>query len=162
MVVLLRRSGEIIRGRTSPTRERDDQFTRTKNLRFAGLDRDYCSLRTVAASGLSVSAASSRSHFAFACSRPEKRLHGQTSPNFNRAGATASWAAAFFDQRLGGTGPAMGAGAVQIPWLNPEASENCVAKSTTCQIVMCSRRCLKFIVGWCPGRSPEEANRRGS
>jgi len=101
-----------------------------------------------------------KSRFSFACSRPESGLHGQTSSNFNHAGPPAGWAAALFDQCLGGARPALGAGAVQIPWLNPEASENCVAKFTLCLIVMCSRRCLKFIVGWCPSRRPGEAGRR--
>src|SRR5260221_7057210 len=107
MVLLFRKSGEIIRGRKSPTRERDDQFTRAKNLRCAGLGRACRPLRTVAASGLSISAASPKSRFAFACSGPEKRLHGQTSPNFNRAGPPTSSAAALFDQRLGGADPAL-------------------------------------------------------
>ena len=160
MVLLLRQSGEIIRGRKSPTRERDDQFTQAKNLRFADLERDYRSLRTVPASGLSLPPSSSKSRFSFACSRSESGFHGQTSSNFDHPGPPAGWAAALSDQRLGGTRPARGPGAVQIPWLNPEASENCVAKSTICLIVMCSRRCLKFIVGWYPSRSPGEASGR--
>src|SRR5713101_3705041 len=162
MVLLLRQCGEIIRRRKSPTRERDDPFAQAKNLRFQGLEPDDRSLRPLAASGVSVSSASAKSCCACACARGEKRLHGQASANFDRAGPPASWAAALFDQRLGGTGPALGAGAVQIPWLNPPASEKCVAKSITCRIVMCSRRCLKWIVGWCPGRSPQATNRRGS
>ena len=162
MVLLLRQCGEIIRRRKSPTCERDDPFAQAKNLRFQGLERDDRALRTVAASGLPVPAASSKSRFALACSGAEKCLHGQTFSNLNRAGSPPSSAAALFDQRLGGAGPALGAGAVQIPWLNPQASENCVAKSITCRIVMCSRRSLKCIVGWCPGRRPQATNRRGS
>ena len=158
MVFLLRHSGEIIRGRTGPTRERDDPITRKRSLQFRGCERDHRSLRTVATAGLSLPAASPTRQFPFDYPPGKMRFHGQTAPPFSRAGSSASSAAAHFDQRLGRASSATGAGAIQIPWLNADARPACVAKSTFCLIVMCSRRCHKFTTGWCPSRNLSPPN----
>src|SRR6267378_1225993 len=159
MVLLLRQSGEIIRGRTSPTRERDNQFTGAKKLDCAGLSRVGHLLWPIQAAGLSLPAPSSASHFAFACSPRESGFYGQTSVPFNRSGSAASSAAALFHQLVGGASAATGSGPTQRPWLNPHASEPFVVKITMCLIVMCPKRYLKFMVAWCPSRSPNPLRR---
>lgn len=154
MVLSLRHSGEIIGGRASPTCERDDPFTRTKAC-GAGLGRDRRSLPTIPPARLSVSASGSTSQLPFSYSRPEKRLHSQAASASNHAGSPASAAAAHFDQRLGRASAATGAGAIQIPWLRADASQECVAKSTFSLIVMCSKNSRKFISGWYPSPDPK-------
>src|SRR6266567_7925881 len=141
MVLLLRHSGEIIRGRTSPTRERDDSVTPARNFRFADLDRNRLALPDLTAAGLPLLAASSASQFTFSCSRAEKGLHRQTGPIFDRSGPPTSSAAARFDQRLGRASSATGAQANPIPWLSPDESLKCIAKFIFCLIVMPIRGC---------------------
>ena len=158
MVLLLRHSGEIIRGRTSPTCERDDPVAPARKLRFADLGRDRLALPAIQAAGLPVLTASSASRFTFGCSREEKCFHRQTASLFNRAGAPTRPTAACFDQRLGRASPASGAGAIQISWLNADASRACVAKSTFCLIVTCLRNSRKLITGWCPKQNPSPRN----
>jgi hypothetical protein len=158
MVLLLRHSGEIIRGRTGPTRERDDPVNRAKNLCSEGCSPDRQSLWNIAAASLSLPAASSASPCSVGDSSREKRLHRQVAPPFNRAGSSASTAPAHFHQRLGRAGPATGAGAIQISWLKTGASQKCVVKSTFCLIVMCAKRCRKFITGWCRSQNLNRLN----
>ena len=158
MVLLLRHSAEIIRGRTGPTRERDNAVNREKSLRLRSLEGDHQSLWTIAATSLPLSAACSASQCSIGCSRPEKRFYRQAAPPFNRAGSSASTAGAHFHQRLGRTSPATAAGAIQIPWLR-DASQKCAAKSTICLIVMCPKRCYKFINGWCLSQNANQLNR---
>lgn len=149
MVLLLRHSGEIIRGRTSPTREWDDSVTSARDFRFAGLDPNRLALPDLTAAGLPLLAASPASQFTFGCSRAEKGVHRQTASIFDRSGPSASSAAARFDQRLGRASAARGAQANPIPWLSPDASLKCIAKFIFCLIVMPIRGCLRFITGWC-------------
>ena len=160
MVLLLRHSGEIIGGRTSPTCERDDPVAPTRKFRFADLGPDRLALPAIQAAGLSILAAGSASRFTFGCSREEKCFHRQTARLFNRAGAPTGPPAACFDQRLGRASPASGAGAIQIAWLNANAnaSRACIAKFTSCRIVTCSRSSRKLITGWCPKQNPSPRN----
>jgi hypothetical protein len=153
MVLLLRHSGKIIGGRTSPTRERDDPVAPARKLRFADLGRDRLALPTIKAAGLPLLAASSASRFTFGCPREEKCFYRQTASLSNRAGTPTSPTAACFDRRLGRASSASGAGAIQISWLNADASRACVAKSTFCLIVTCWRSSRKLITGWCPNQN---------
>src|SRR5215510_9168432 len=158
MVLLLRHSGEIIRGRTGPTRERDDPVNRARNLCSEGCGRDRQSLCSITATSLPLRAASSAGPCSASYSSREKRLHRQVAPPFNRAGSSASTAAAHFHQRLGRAGPATGAGAIQISWLRTDASHECVVKSTFCLIVMCAKRYHRFITGWCLSQNANRLN----
>ena len=160
MVLLLRHSGESICGPKSQTRERDDSFTRAKNLRCEGFERADRSLWTVASPNLSLSAASPTSRFPLVDSRPQERFHRQASAKVNPGGSAASAAAALFDQRLGRKGPARGIGAAPISLLNRRVSESGVVKSTIGRIVMGSRKFRKCIDGWCLGRRLEKADPR--
>lgn len=160
MVLLLRQSGESIRGPKSPTRERDDSFTRAKNLRWEGLERADRSLWSVASPSLSLSAASPTSRFPLVDSRPQKRFHRQASATVNPGGSAASPATALFDQRLGRKGPAGGIGAAPISWLNRRVSDSGVVKSTIGRIVMDCRKFRRCIDGWCLGRHLEKADPR--
>src|SRR6267142_2678286 len=159
MVLLLRHSGEIIRGRTGPTRKRDHPVNREKSLRLRSLERDHQSLWGIATTSLPLSAGGSASQCSIGYSRREKRLYRQAAPPFNRAGSSASTAGAHFHQRLGRTGFATPLGAMQIPWLRADASQECVAKSTICLIVMYSKRCHKFISVWCLSQNANQLNR---
>ena len=155
MVLLVRHSGEIIRGRTGPTRERNDQFTRAKKLRCGGLSRDCRALRAVPPAGLPLPAASPASGFAFAGSGRESRLYRQTSAPINCAGPAASPTTALLHQFLGRASLASRSGPTQMPWLNPGASEACVAKFTIYPTVTSPRKCRRFIAGWYLRRRPE-------
>ena|SRR5258708_6323284 len=162
MVLLLRHSDKIIRGRTSPTRECDAQFTPAADLHFRGFGGVGRSLWAIAQTSLPLFTASPTNGFAPAGSRTQGGLYRKACPQFNPEGSAASSAAALFHQSLGGSGLAAGAGAHRRPWLNPGAIENCVAKFTFCRIVMCHKRCLRFIAGWCRNRSREGLSpRRG-
>jgi hypothetical protein len=158
MVLLLRHSGEIIGGRTSPTCERNDPVAPARKLRFADLGRGRRALSVIKAAGLPVPAASSASRFTFGCSREEKRFHRQTASLFNRAGAPTSPARARLDQRLGRASLASRAGAIQNSWLNADASPACVAISTLSLIVTCLRSSRKLISGWCPNQNLSPGN----
>ena len=149
MVLQLRHSGEIIRGRTSQTRECDHSVNSARNLRFADLDRTRLALSCLSPAGLPLLSASPASQFTFGCSRAEKGLHRQTASVFNRSGPSTSSAAARFDQRLGRASTASGTQANPIPWLSPDADLKCIAKFIFCPIVMPTRGCLRFITGWC-------------
>jgi len=161
-VLLLRHSDEIIRGRTSPTRECDAQFTSTADLHFRGFEGVGRSLWAVAQTGLPLFTASPTSGIAAAGSRTKGGLYRKACPQFNPEGSSAGSAAELFHQSLGGWGLAAWAGPHPRPWLNPGASENCVAKITFCRIVMCHKRCLRFTAGWCRSPSREALSpRRG-
>jgi len=153
MVLLLRHSGEIIRGRTSPTRECDYSVTSARNLRFAGLDRNRLALPYLSPAGLPLLSASPASQFTLGCSRAEKGLHRQTASIFDRSGPSASSAGARFDQQLGRASTASGTQANPIPWLSPDVGLKCIAKFIFCLIVMPTRGCLRFITGWCLKRN---------
>ena len=159
MVLLLRHSAEIIRGSTGPARERDNPVNREKGHRLRSLEGDHQSFWIIAAAGLPLSAARSASQCSISYPRREKRLHRQVAPPFNRAGSSASTAGAHFHQRLGRASPATGVGAIQNPWLRANASQECVAKSTICLIVMCPKRCHKFINGWCLSQNATQLSR---
>src|SRR5215470_9598514 len=105
MVLRLRHSGEIIRGRTSPTCERDHPVTQAQNLCFAGPGRVDRALWAIPAAGLPVLATSSASRLTFSHSRRQERLHCETAPNLNCASSSASSATASFDQRVGRASP---------------------------------------------------------
>src|ERR1043166_6942749 len=148
MVLQLRHSGEIIGGRTCPTRERDDPVTPATAL-CAGRGGDGRSLPIVPATGIPLPAGCSASQLPFSGSREQKRFYSETATTFNRTGSPASAPAADFDQRLGRTSPATGIRATPTPWLSAGVSSKCAAKSTFYLIVMCPRRCLRFTTGWC-------------
>jgi hypothetical protein len=159
MVLLLRHSAEIIRGRTGPTRECDNPVNREKRLRLRGLEGDRQSFWVVATTSLPLSAARSASQCSIGYPGREKRFHRQVAPPVDCAGSSASAAGVHFHQRLGRASPATGAGAIQNPWLRADASQECVAKSTICLIVMCFKRCHKFINGWCLSQNAAQLKR---
>jgi hypothetical protein len=159
MVLLLRHSAEIIRGRTGPTRERDPAVNPEEGLQLGGLAGDHQSFWIIAATSLPLSATGSAGQCSIGYPRAEKCLHRQVAPAIDRAGSSASAAGAHFHQRLGRASAATGAWAVQNPWLRTDASQKCVAKSTICLIVMCPKRYHKFINGWCPSQNADRLHR---
>ena len=147
MVLLLGHSDQVIRGRTSPTREPDAQSTGRTVLPDRGSGAAYCSVRSVAQASLSLFASSSASRFTIACSRGQVGLHGETSQELDRSRSQASTRAALFHWFVGGGGTTRKVGPRQRPWLNPNASPNCNAKFIFYRIVMYRKRCPRFIAG---------------
>jgi hypothetical protein len=152
MVLLLRHSDKIIRGRTGPTRERDTQNAPATDLNNRGSRGVGRSLRAIAQASLSLFARGPAGDFAITGSRVQKRFHGQAPPQPDSGGPAARTTPVLFDRSVGGAGIAAGVRALQRPWLNPDVSTNCLAKLIICQIVMCRKKCHKYIAGWCRSR----------
>src|SRR5258708_203787 len=162
MVLLLRHSDKINGGRTSPTRECDAQFTPTADLYFRGPGRVDRPLWVIPQASLPLFRASSASWLAATGSRTQGGLHCEASAEFDPEGSAPSSTARLFHQPVGGAGVAAGAGPHQRPWLNPGTSEKFVAKFTFSRIVMCHKRCLRFIAGWCRSQSRKALTARCS
>jgi hypothetical protein len=159
MVLLSRHSAEIIRGPTGPTRERDNPAHRRKRLWPRGLEADDHSFWIIAATSLPLFANGSASQCSIDHSRREKGFYRQTVQASDRTGSSASATGADFHQRLGRESFASGVGAIQNAWLRANASRECVAKSTTCLIVMCPKKYRKSINGWCRSQKMDQLNR---
>jgi hypothetical protein len=154
IVLYIRQSDEVIPGRTSPTRECDDQFTPTTDLHFRGPGGAHRSLRLISQASLPLSATSSASGCATPCSRTQSGFHRQASSRVGDKGSEAGSTSTLFDQPVGSTGFAARTGPRSGSWLNPDASDNCFAKFIFCRIVMGRKNCLKFTAGWCRSRNP--------
>src|SRR3974390_2819329 len=102
MVVLLRHSDQIIRGRTGPTCEPDAQFTSATDLLFRGLESADRPLWVVPSAGLPLSPAGPAKRFATADPGSQSGFHGQTPAQFNLPSSPTSSAASLFHQPMGG------------------------------------------------------------
>lgn len=155
MVLFLCQSDQIIRGRAGPTCEPDFEFTPAKDRHFKGPGETRRSFWAVPATSLPLSPASPAHGFTTTRTRAQSSLHGEAAPRCHWEGSTASSAKALFHQFVGGAGAALGAGSSQRPWLNLNASQGCVVKLTSYQIVMCHKSCPRFTARWCPKTMPK-------
>ena len=153
MVLFLRHSDQIIRGRTGPTRERDTQNAPAANLNDSGSAEVGRSLQIIAPASLSLCATGQPDIWALAGPRGQSGLHGQApAPSDSRSSAPRT-TAGMCDQSVGPAGIAAGVKARQRPWLIPDASTHCAAKLIMFRIVMCPKKSRKSIAGWCPSPS---------
>jgi hypothetical protein len=147
-VLLLRRSGQSIRGRTSPTREPNGQPPPARGLCFQGPGLPGRSLGFVPSAGLPLFAASAPDGWAFAHSRRQSGFYGQAAPATNPAGAPTGPPRALGHQWLGGASLATSIGTALRLWPSGAPSESSVARLTIYRIVMPLRKWLKSTDGW--------------
>ena len=150
MVLLLRHSDQIIRVRTSSTRECNGQFAQDENLSPSGFAAGRRPLRNLQASSIPLSSGGTNDPGASGSSGSENRFYSEAPALLDPASSPAGRTEASYDQPLGGTSFAALFKLRAKSWVTPEPNAKSVVKTNMSMIVLRPKRCLKSITGSCP------------